>query len=91
MADKRVVIIAFNENGRRIGETHHNCRIPQAVVDQMRDLHEDQNVSYKELSKMFNLSLCVVAKICRYERRAQTPDRWKRVVIYDNESPEENR
>lgn len=81
MIRKKVVIIALNEQGYRIGPTHHNARIPQEIVDQMRDLHEDECIGYRRLAKMFNLSRSVVQKICTYERRAQTPDRWKRVVL----------
>lgn len=82
---KRVVIIALNEQGYRIGISHHNARIPQEVVDQIRDLREDDGKTYEELGRMFGLSKSVVQKICNYERRAQTPDRWKRVVIYDED------
>lgn len=82
---KKVVIIALNEQGYRIGVTHHNARIPQEIVDRMRDLHEDESIGYRRLAKMFGLSRSVVQKICTYERRAQTPDRWKRVVIHEQE------
>jgi DNA invertase Pin-like site-specific DNA recombinase len=77
MAKARV--IALNENGYRIGASHHNARIPDSVIDQIRDLHEDQAVGYRRLAKMFNLPRSCVQKICNYERRAQTPDRWKTI------------
>ena len=80
---KRVVIVTLNEMGYRIGESHHNARISQEVVDKLRDLHEDENIGYRRLAKMFGLSRSVVQKICNYERRAQTPDRWKRIVKED--------
>lgn len=83
MTRKRIVIVTVNELGYRIGASHHNARIPQEVVDQLRDLHEDESIGYRRLAKMFNLSRSVVQKICNYERRAQTPDRWKRVVIHE--------
>lgn len=89
MAERKVVIIAVNEQGYRIGPSHHNARIPQEVVDKMRDLHEDELIGYRRLAKMFNLSRSVVQKICTYERRAQTPDRWKRVVTYEKD-PSQN-
>lgn len=85
MNQKKVVIIAVNERGHRIGESHHNAKIPQEIVDRMRDLHEDEGVTYEALAKMFNLTVPTVAKICRYERRAQTPDRYKRVVQEDGQ------
>lgn len=80
MKKRKVTIIAVNEQGYRIGLSHHNARISNEIVDQMRDLHEDEGIGYRRLAKMFNLSRSVVQKICNYERRAQTPDRWKRIV-----------
>lgn len=74
-----VIIIAINEYGKRIGETHHNARIPDAIVDAIRDRHEDDGLGYIALAKEFNLSKNTIRKICTYERRAQTPVRWKRI------------
>lgn len=83
-----MVIIALNEAGYRIGPSHHNARIPQEIVDRMRDLHEDEGYGYRRLARLFNLSRSVVQKICNYERRAQTPDKWKRLVIHEKDSSE---
>lgn len=77
----RVVIVAYNESGIRIGETHHNARIPDVLVDRIRELHEDEGWGYVAISQELNLSLTAVRKICTYERRAQTPVRWKRVKL----------
>jgi len=85
MKRRKVVIIAVNEQGYRIGSSHHNCTISDEVVDKMRDLHEDQFIGYRRLAKMFNLPRSVVAKICKYERRAQTPNRWKKVIKDESE------
>ena len=74
------MIVAVNEHGHRIGSSHHNARISDEIVDQLRDLHEDHLIGYRRLAKMFGLPRSVVQKICNYERRAQTPDRWKKVV-----------
>ena len=76
-SDRKVV--AVNENGRRVGETHHNARVPDAVVNQIRDLHENQQISYKKLAEMFDLRPDYVARVCRYERRAQQPHSWKKL------------
>lgn len=72
-------VIAVNENGYRIGSSHHNATIPDEIIDKIRDLHEDENIGYRRLAKMFNLSRSVIQKICKYDRRAQTPDRWKTI------------
>lgn len=82
---KRVVILAFNDQGRRIGETHHNARIPDATVDLIRELHEDHGYRFLDIADGLELSFSTVAKICNYARRADTPSRWKRKIT-DSES-----
>jgi len=77
------MIVAVNEQGYRIGISHHNARIPDEIIDQIRDLHEDLGIGYRKLAKQFNLTRSAVQKICNYERRAQTPDRWKKIVKDD--------
>ena len=74
-------MVAVNERGRRIGETHHNALISDAVVDLMRDRHEDDGVGYRKISREFNVALTTVRKICTYERRAQTAERWKTIKV----------
>jgi hypothetical protein len=71
------VVVAVNERGRRIGETHHNAHISQALVDEMRARHEEGGLGYRKISRELNVPLTTVRKICTYERRAQTPERWK--------------
>jgi hypothetical protein len=73
------VLVAVNEFGRRIGETHHNALISDAMVDQIRERHEDHRRGYLEISQEFDIALTTVRKICTYERRAQTPERWKTI------------
>lgn len=72
-------LVAVNEFGRRIGETHHNAIISDLVVDEIRCRHEDHGRGYLEISMEFDIALTTVRKICTYERRAQTPDHWKRL------------
>lgn len=71
------VLVAVNEFGRRIGETHHNAHISNDVVDRIRERHEDHGRGYLEISHEFDIALTTVRKICTYERRAQTPQRFK--------------
>jgi hypothetical protein len=80
---QRRVLVAVNEFGRRIGETHHNAIISDAVVDQIRERHEDHRRGYMEISQEFDIALTTVRKICTYERRAQTPQRFKTIRVKD--------
>jgi hypothetical protein len=75
------IVVAFNERGNRIGETHHNAKIPNQVVDAIRERHEVDGLSYRQIGKEFGIILSMVQKICTYELRAQTPERWKTVMV----------
>jgi hypothetical protein len=72
-------MVAINERGLRIGATHHNARVPDEIVNQLRDLHEDHGIGYRRLAKMFNLKRAFVQKVCKYRIRAQVAAAWKRV------------
>lgn len=80
-------LVAVNENGQRIGETHHNATIPDEVVAAIRDLHEEQRIGYRRLARMFLLHVETVKKLCRYQRRAQVPKGWKRVAASGGTTP----
>lgn len=69
--------VAVTEQGNRVGETHHNATIPDAVIDRIRDRHENDRCGYKQLAQEFRLSLNTIRKICTYERRAKTAYRFK--------------
>lgn len=81
MTPPRVVVVPVNEYGRRIGQFHHNARISDETVDRIRELHEDFGWGYLAICAELNVSLTAVRKICTYQRRAQTPVRWKRIRI----------
>jgi ribosome-binding protein aMBF1 (putative translation factor) len=76
-----VIVVALNESGRRIGASHHNATISDEIVDRIRDRHEDDGLAYVTLAKEFNLSKNTIRKLCTYERRAQTPARYIRVMV----------
>ena len=71
--------VARNETGHRIGETHPRSTISDATVDAIREHREDRGWSYPRISRKFGLPYCTIEKICRYERRAQTPESWARM------------
>lgn len=69
--------VPVNEKGIRIGEHHHRSSIPDATVELIRDMHELKGKSYEFISRKVQIPVCTIAKICRYERRAQTVHEWK--------------
>ena len=70
------VVIPLNEANKRIGQMHHNAWIPDVIVDLIRHGHEEYGWGYLKIAGIFMLSKNTVAKICTYQRRAQTPARW---------------
>lgn len=71
--------VAVNDAGLRIGEDHPNAKLTDAEVERIRSLHED-GMSYEALAEKFEVSKWAIGRICRYERRAQTPSSHKKVL-----------
>lgn len=71
--------VAINENGRRIGETHHRATVPDATIQEIRDLHELEGWGYRRIAVALGLRHTYVAKVCAYQLRAQTADHWIRL------------
>lgn len=77
--------VAVNDAGLRIGEGHPNAKLTDAEVERIRSLHEDDGMSYDTLAEKFEVSKWAIGRICRYERRAQTPANFKAVHVLDCE------
>lgn len=77
----RPILVAVDERGFRVGETHHNARLSDALVEHIRDLAEYQGLRVGEICDRLGLAKTTVVKILRYERRASTPDRWKKIHV----------
>ncbi|WP_198420340.1 hypothetical protein [Sulfurimicrobium lacus] len=82
--NKKQKTVAVNDNGLRIGEDHPNAKLTDADVERIRSMHED-GVNYETLADKFEVSKWAVGRICRYERRAQTPADFKHVHVSDCE------
>ena len=78
---EKTIVVGVNTRGYRVNECHHHCTIPNHIVDALRDLHEDFGIGYGTLAKIFNMNRYTIAKICRYERRADYPDRFKTIKV----------
>lgn len=72
--------VGVNDCGRRVGETHHRAFLPDLVVYEIRELHEERGWSYERIRRKVRIvSLRYIGKLCRYEVRNQFAERWKRV------------
>ncbi len=72
-------IVAVNEKGIRLNQDHHNAVLTDDEVDLIRNLN-DEGIGYNRLAKKFEVSKTLVAKICRFEIRNQTPAKFKTVT-----------
>lgn len=72
--------VAVNEAGLRIGEDHPNAKLTDAEVELIRQLHEE-GMSYETLAEKFEVSKWAIGRICRCERRSQTPAAFKEVHV----------
>lgn len=70
--------VALDYNGRRIGDSHHRTRIPDAVVLAIRELHEHECVPVREIARRMRLSLTYTRKLVYYERRISQPVAWRK-------------
>lgn len=66
--------VARNERGYRIGEGHHRATVPDAVVNEMRRMHESEGLTYREIVERFRergvaVTWRNVRAICSYMRR----------------------
>lgn len=73
-----IVLVAVNENGVRIGESHPRVRLTDGEVELIRLLHEDEHepVGYRRLAAIFEVSKRTIRDICAYRRRAETVAAW---------------
>ncbi len=81
--DRSAKLIAINELGKRIGEDHQHAKLTNEQVDRIRDLHEYHGLKYSQLAEMYGVSKSMIAGVCQYRRRAQTPFGWKSLEADD--------
>ena len=77
--------IALNEDGSRIGEGHQRATIPDAVVNECRELHEAKRWGYRRIAAALGLRRDTVRRLCKYERRQQVAQKWKSAGYSDEQ------
>ena len=71
-------IVAVNERGQRIGETHPQAKYSNGEVFLLLSLR-DQGLTYSQIAQACGIPKSTVAHICRGDRRCQTPARYSMV------------
>lgn len=70
-------MLAVNERGLRIGESHPRAVLTNHEVGLLMGLR-DEGYSYAKLAKVFEVHKGTVAKILSGQRRCQTPAAFRR-------------
>jgi len=73
-------LVAFNENGARIGENHPGAKLLDSEVDQALELLA-AGLSYAEVAEKMDVSKSCIAHIATGRRRSQTVARVVRVSV----------
>ena len=63
-------LVAVNDQGRRIGESHHRAELTDHEADLVRELH-DEGYSYGWLAQKFDIGKSTARDICTYRCRGQ--------------------
>ena len=73
-------LVAVNEKGHRIGESHHRAKLSDHDVDLIRALR-DEGLTYASIAKKFDVSKETIADIVKCRSRYQVADRWKPLPV----------
>ena len=69
--------IAVGTSGKRLGEDSGRAKLTNSEVDLIRALHADHGLTYPSLADKFEVSVSLIGKICRYQRRAEVASEWR--------------
>lgn len=70
-------LVAVNDQGRRIGETHPRAKLTDEDVDLMFELHASR-VPVAEIARKFEITRRHAGRVLSSQSRNHTPDRWVR-------------
>lgn len=75
------ITFGINDRGIRLGEAHHNAKLTDAEVDQIRDLHENGAMGYKMIAHNYSVHRNTVKDICDFKHRATTPADYRTIIV----------
>lgn len=70
--------VGVNEKGFRVGQWNQSAKYSDRVIEQVRTLR-DGGMTYQGIADKMEMSYHTVLRICRHERRATVPTRFKKV------------
>jgi len=75
-----VRMIGVNEQGRRVGDSHHNAKLSDGDVELLQALH-GEGWGYRRLAAKFEVSKSLVRDIVKGRARCQVASAWRRVAV----------
>lgn len=84
---KRTKLVAVNDRGRRIGQDHPRAKLTDHEVDLIRQLAEEGMSSYA-IAEKFEINPRTARRIISCDKRAHTPEKFKRVLVGEPELTE---
>lgn len=87
MVKKRKTIGVVGPRNTPIGEDHHNAKLTDAQVEEIRDLYDQRDpkgqrvYGYRKLAVRFGVDRMTIRDIVKFRRRACTPDGYKTIEV----------
>jgi hypothetical protein len=72
-------LVALNDQGRRVGETHPRAKLTNHDIDLMFELREQHGLSVAEIAAKFEISRRHAGRILSSQSRNHTVSNWRRV------------
>lgn len=71
-------LVGTNDRGVAIGQYHPRAKYPDELIDQIREMREDQKLTTREIAARTGVSRRMVRDVCAYTKRAQTYTNWRK-------------
>lgn len=71
-----MTLVGVNEDGRRVGDSHHRAVLTDSEVHRVLDLHAE-GIGYGRIASMMEVSKSQVRSIVKGRCRAQRAVKWK--------------
>jgi len=71
-------LVGTNDRGVAIGQYHPRAKYPDELIDQIREMREDQGLTWREIVSRTGVSMRMVRDVCAYTKRAQTYTNWRK-------------
>lgn len=75
------LVAAYNENGRRVGQSHPKAKLSDEQIDKIREDHEERGMTAGQLAIKYGSTKKTIEPILSYKVRCQTPANYRRIKV----------